>query len=208
MKKYNTEQEEFWAGKFGDDYSERNINAKILAGNIMMFSKIISSTSDVTSVIEFGANMGLNLIAIRAILPHVEVSAVELNRKALKHLEKIEGIKTYHQSLLDFAQDYTRDFVLVKTVLIHINPDLLNSAYELLYNTSKKYICIAQYYNPTPVSIDYRGHKNKLFKRDFAGEMLDKFADLRLVTYGFTYHRDNYNEFDDTNWFLLEKKDK
>ena len=36
----------------------------------------------------------------------------------------------------------------------------------------------------------YRGHTARLFKRDFAGEMLDRFSDLRLVDYGFRYHRD------------------
>jgi hypothetical protein len=44
-----------------------------------------------------------------------------------------------------------------------------------------------------------------MFKRDFAGEMLDKFQDLRLLDYGFVYHRDTQFPQDDVNWFLLEK---
>jgi spore coat polysaccharide biosynthesis protein SpsF len=58
------------------------------------------------------------------------------------------------------------------------------------------------------MTVTYRGNKNKLFKRDFAGEMLDKFKDLKLIDYGFAYYRDqNYdNQYDDINWFLLEKK--
>jgi spore coat polysaccharide biosynthesis protein SpsF len=90
-------------------------------------------------------------------------------------------------------------------VLIHINPDRLQDVYDLLYKTSRRYICLAEYYNPTPVKVDYRGHKNKLFKRDFAGEMLDRFKDLELLDYGFVYHRDNNFPQDDLNWFLLRK---
>jgi len=43
------------------------------------------------------------------------------------------------------------------------------------------------------------------FKRDFAGEMLDRYRDLKLVDYGFAYHRDPAFSHDDITWFLLEK---
>jgi len=205
MTKYITEQEAMWAGDFGDAYVDRNVNSKIVAANIMLFSKIISYTNNVRSVIEFGANIGLNLIAIRAILPHVELSAIEVNKKAYEELIKIEGVKAYNQSILDFKPADKSDFVMVKGVLIHVNPLMLGNVYDLMYDMSRKYILIAEYYNPSPVSVDYRGHKNMLFKRDFAGEMLDRFDNLKLVHYGFTYHRDNNCEFDDVNWFLLEK---
>ena len=206
MSAFKTEQEKFWAGEFGNVYTGRNDNMEIIAGNVNLFSKILSNTRNVNTVMEFGTNIGLNLIAIRTILPHVELSGIEINKKAVDELLKRLDAKIYHQSILKFIPDYERDFVLIKEVLIHINPDMLSSVYDLLYRTSKKYICIAEYYNPTPVTINYRGHENKLFKRDFAGEMLDKFKDLQLVDYGFTYHRDNYNEYDDLNWFLLEKQ--
>ena len=92
--------------------------------------------------------------------------------------------------------------------MIHINPDELKKVYDLLYKTSKKYICIVEYYNPKPVALDYRGHKDRLFKRDFAGEMLSEYKDLKLVDYGFSYHLDNNFPQDDLNWFLLEKSEK
>jgi len=44
-----------------------------------------------------------------------------------------------------------------------------------------------------------------LFKRDFAGEMLERFADLKLLDYGFVYRRDPNFPQDDITWFLLEK---
>jgi hypothetical protein len=67
----------------------------------------------------------------------------------------------------------------------------LPQVYKLLYEASSRYICIAEYYNPTPVEISYRGHEGKLFKCDFAGELLDQFSDLKLLDYGFVYHRDS-----------------
>jgi spore coat polysaccharide biosynthesis protein SpsF len=45
-----------------------------------------------------------------------------------------------------------------------------------------------------------------LFKRDFAGEMMDRYPDLKLLDYGFVYHRDPAFPDDDITWFLMEKK--
>lgn len=205
MKKIKTEQESFWAGEFGNNYISRNEGLKIIAANTALFSKVLESTTGVNSVIEFGANIGLNLLAIRTLLPTAKLSAIEINKQAGNKLREIGGIKVYTQSILDFFPSRKYDFVLTKGVLIHINPESLQQIYDLLYQSSGRYICIAEYYNPKPVAIDYRGHKDKLFKRDFAGEMLDKFVNLRLVDYGFVYRRDNNFSQDDINWFLLEK---
>ncbi|MBV7550115.1 hypothetical protein KW849_27925 [Pseudomonas sp. PDM26] len=57
-----------------------------------------------------------------------------------------------------------------------------------------------------PVEAPYRGNSGKLFKRDFAGEMLDRYDDLHLVDYGFDYHRDRQFPVDDITWFVLEKR--
>ncbi|OMP65789.1 pseudaminic acid biosynthesis-associated methylase [Domibacillus epiphyticus] len=203
MTQYKTEQEKFWAEEFGNEYIKRNKN---FSTNIPLFSRILNRTNQVKSILEFGSNIGLNLKAIRAILPEAKLSAIEINPVAAKHLEQIGNLEIYNQSILDFEVDYKRDFVLIKGVLIHINPDFLNDVYELLYNASDKYICISEYYNPTPVELHYRGHEGKLFKRDFAGEMLDKYPNLDLVDYGFVYHKDKNFPQDDTTWFLLEKK--
>jgi pseudaminic acid biosynthesis-associated methylase len=96
------------------------------------------------------------------------------------------------------------NLAFTKGVLIHINPEELEKVYENLYNLSNRYILVCEYYNPSPVVVPYRGNENRLFKRDFAGELIDKF-NLRLIDYGFIYHRDNYFPQDDLTWFLLEK---
>lgn len=204
---FKTEQEEFWAGDFGNEYIERVNEDNIrIANNISFFSKVLKQTRNVKSIIEFGSNIGINLKALNYLIPDADLSAIEINTKAVEELRKWQKVKKiYEMSILDFTPDFQRDFVFIKGVLIHINPEMLHKIYKLLYQTTKKYICIAEYYNPTPVSISYRGNENKLFKRDFAGEILDEYKDLELVDYGFQYRRDPNFPQDDITWFLLGK---
>lgn len=86
-----------------------------------------------------------------------------------------------------------------------LNPSVLAQAYAVIYNSASRYIFVYEPYNPTPMTTpDYRGFKNKLFKRDFAGELMDNYPDLTLRDYGFLYRRDIF-QYADMNWFLLEK---
>jgi pseudaminic acid biosynthesis-associated methylase len=202
---FKTEQENFWAGEFGDEYLKRNRGEKPIAANIALFSKVLQRTNGIESIIEFGANIGLNLEAIAILRPQINMSAIEINQNAVESLKRFDNLHIHHSSILDFTPERLHDLVLIKGVLIHINPEELSRVYDLLYQSCGRYICIAEYYNPTPVELGYRGHTGKLFKRDFAGEMLDKYPDLTLLDYGFAYHRDNSFPQDDITWFLLEK---
>ncbi len=207
---YKTEQEIFWSGEFGDNYIERNVcNKESLASAIGLFSKVFGKADKIDSVIEFGANIGINLKAIKTVAPNIQAAAIEINHRAAEHLREDaffeNQLKVFETSILEFHPVSVYDMALISGVLIHINPEELCRVYEKLYASSRKYICISEYYNPTPVEIPYRGHEGKLFKRDFAGEFLDKYPDCRIVDYGFQYHRDNYFPGDDSTWFLLEK---
>ncbi len=209
MKNYKTEQEEFWAGNFGNEYIDRNTDDKFIASNIAWFGSILRKTRQVHTIIEFGSNIGLNLLAIKKLLPKYYLSAIEINEKAVTQLRKNipDIINVFNKSILDYVPPKKEkfDLVLIKGVLIHINPERLNDVYVKLYESTKRYILIAEYYNPVPVAIKYRGNENKLFKRDFAGEIMDIYSNLFLLDYGFAYHRDNNFKQDDFTWFLLEK---
>ncbi len=204
-KQFKTEQKAFWAGEFGAEYINRNDDKEIIAANLAMFSDVIGRTRGIASIIEFGANVGMNLQALRQLLPKASLAAVEINPLAADKLKALGYIDVRHQSILEYDPKDKHDLAFIKGVLIHINPDELPTAYDRIYASSKRYICVAEYYNPTPVSLPYRGHAERLFKRDFAGEMLDKFPDLRLIGYGVTYRRDPNFAHDDINWFLMEK---
>lgn len=206
MSNFKTEQESFWNGEFGDEYIDRNNDQGLLISNINFFSQIISKTNNVKSALEFGANIGLNLDVLNILKPNIDLSGIEINEKAYTILSGKKHVNGILGSILEYEPEEKYDFVFTKTVLIHINPNELESVYEKLYNASSRYICIAEYYSQTPVSIDYRGEKERLFKRDFAGELLDKYPKLELIDYGFSYGRDNNFPQDDITWFLLEKK--
>ena len=77
--------------------------------------------------------------------------------------------------------------------------------YEKLITCCGRYLIVAEYYNPSPVAIPYRGHTDRLFKRDFAGEILEKYPEMQLIDYGFSYRRDPSFPQDDITWFLMEK---
>lgn len=206
-----TEQEKFWEGDFGDEYTQRKKSHEgYLASNISLFARALKQTEKIDSVLELGANVGSNLQAINQLLPRAQLEGVEINQNSANQLKKWMkatdiNYACYHGSIFDFDPQKTYDLVLLKTVLIHINPEKLADLYKKIHMLSAKYIIIAEYYNPVPVEVLYRGHKDKLFKRDFCGEMLQAFPDLILVDYGFVYHLDQNFPQDDVNWFLLEK---
>lgn len=208
MTRLKTEQEDFWASNFGDEYIERNQSNQLLASNLQFFATVLRSVGSVQSCLEFGANIGMNLQALSLLFPGSEFSAVEINKNASQELRRrLPKTKVFNGPIQDFeVTPSSHDLVFTKGVLIHINPDALTDVYEKMYEASKRYVLVAEYYNPRPVAIPYRGHDNKLFKRDFAGEMLGRFKDLKLLDYGFAYHRDPTFPQDDISWFLLEKK--
>jgi pseudaminic acid biosynthesis-associated methylase len=203
---FKTEQEAFWAGDFGTDYIKRNQGNALLASNLDFFANALRRTRDIKSCIEFGANIGMNLKALNLLHPGIDVHAIEINAEAAQQLGTIMPLaQVYKTSILDFAPTRQWDLTLIKGVLIHINPDMLSKVYEKLVTSTGRYLMVAEYYNPAPVAIPYRGHSDRLFKRDFAGEIMDRYPQMKLVDYGFAYHRDPSFPQDDITWFLMEK---
>ena len=204
---YKTPQESFWAGQFGDEYIERNKGSQLLASNLNFFTQCLNRAQPIHSCLEFGANIGMNLKAFKLLMPNIRLAGVEINEKAHAQLESITGKDSaYHTSIFDFDIDSKYDLTMTKGVLIHIHPDQLSLVYEKLYHHSRKYVLIAEYYNQVPETISYRGESDRLFKRDFAGDFLEKYPDTHLVDYGFAYRRDPVFPQDDISWFLIEKE--
>ncbi len=56
-------------------------------------------------------------------IPKIQCSAIEINHKAACRLkETIRNIEIFEESILNYKAEKTYDFVLIKGVLIHINP--------------------------------------------------------------------------------------
>ena len=198
--------EGFWREEFGDEYHERQKQNDVgsVISNIALFSKILSKTKGVSRVIEFGCGTGQNMEAINLLGKDMAIIGVEINEEAA--LQVPVGY-IFRQSIFDFQPPKISnvDLAFTKGVGIHIPPEDIDKLYDVLYRSSNRYILMAEYYNPIPVEVEYRGHSGKLWKRDFAGEIMDKYPDLELIDYGFVYHKDQFPQ-DDLTWFLLSKE--
>jgi pseudaminic acid biosynthesis-associated methylase len=203
---FKTEQEAFWAGSFGTDYIGRNSGDALLASNLRFFGRALAAAGPLESCLEFGANVGMNLRALQLLYPGQSQHAVEINADAVARLrDVVPSERIFQGSMLDYEPAGQFDLVLIKGVLIHVDPAVLPAAYERLHRSTGRFLLVCEYYNQTPVAIPYRGHENRLFKRDFGGELLDAYPDLRLVDYGFAYRRDPAFPQDDITWFLMRK---
>jgi len=201
---YKTEQENFWAGEFGLNYIDRNNSEQLLYSKVAMWARMLQTANDINSVRELGCNIGLNLVALKRLQPTLNLSGYEINEEAAKQASDFNVAKITQGSILEDITDSKVDLTFTAGVLIHTNPDYLDNVYRNLVNGSNRYVLVAEYYNPAPTKINYRGHEDRLFKKDFAGDLIDNYG-MKLVDYGFVYKRDNWAPQDDITWFLLEK---
>ncbi|SDX53785.1 pseudaminic acid biosynthesis-associated methylase [Roseicitreum antarcticum] len=206
MTRYTTEQEAFWAGSFGTEYIQRNQGDHLLAANLAFFAKALAVAQGLGSCVEFGANIGMNLRALRLLHPDMALHGIEINADAAAELAQVVGADNVQQgSILELEPPHC-DLALIKGVLIHQNPDMLPQVYDKLVEATRRWLLVAEYYNPSPVAIPYRAHTDRLFKRDFAGEIMERHPSMTLVDYGFAYRRDPKFPQDDITWFLMEKR--
>ena len=79
------EQEKFWKGKFGDKYLKRNViqNRHLVIGKDLLDNKI-----SISSAVELGPNIGLNLDGLKRVYPELKTFGVEINKKAFNILKK------------------------------------------------------------------------------------------------------------------------
>jgi spore coat polysaccharide biosynthesis protein SpsF len=117
-----SEQGDFWSGDFGDEYIHRNTSENLLASNIHFFSKALNHVSSIPkNVLEVGANIGMNIKAIKSIMPHTNFSGIEVNKKACELLletgcnviqgsiEEVEKIFEENESSVGFY--FSRKFI-------------------------------------------------------------------------------------------------
>jgi pseudaminic acid biosynthesis-associated methylase len=205
-----TQQVEFWRGNFGNAYTDRNnLEPHLLRMRTAMWAKILSPTmaAPPQTILEIGANIGVNLRVIRA-LSGARLMAVEPNDKARGILIQDQvvaepDLRAGIASAIDFP-DGTADLVFTSGVFIHIHPDDLLGSMKEIHRVSSRYIACVEYFSDTPTEVLYRGHSDKLFKRDFGGEWLDHFPDLVPVAYGFEWKR--VTGLDNLTWWLFEKR--
>lgn len=207
MADTKTMQEDFWKGDFGTKYSERNkISPEILSKSLSVWTEILRVLPQrPKNILELGSNIGINLHALKTLLPDAALTAVEINPDASAELRNANIAKVVERSILNFDCEKKYDLVLCMGVLIHMNPDVLEDVYRIIDKCSCCSVVMATYYNPVRREVNYRGYNNVLFQGDFAGEFMDLFPHYRLMGYAFRYHRDPIFPGDDGTWFALAK---
>jgi len=205
----NSSQIDQWRGDFGDSYTKRNhATQEAVEQRRLAFRQIFDHIEDgpVTSILEAGANIGINLRALREITSAV-LHAVEPNPTARNVLIEDsvllpDNIYDADLSALPF-DDNSIDLVFTSGVLIHVPEIALEKAYQEIYRVSRRFILSLEYFSPLPVSIPYQDRDDLLFKRDFGGMWFDMYPDLKCVGNGFFWKRTT--GLDDLNWWLFAK---
>jgi len=210
MTQDQTEQVKFWRGDFGDTYVDRNATSHDqMKMRISMWVRILAHMAGdmPKSILEVGPNIGLNIRAMK-MLCDAEYFAVEPNAKARKTL--IEDGLLPEANLQDaFAGNFAMppapvDLAFTSGVMIHIHHDDLLPACTNIYNATKKYIVCNEYFSDRPEILQYRGHGDKLFKRDYGSFWLENFPDLKCLGYGFEWKP--LTGMDNATWWVFEKR--
>ncbi|MGD8332146.1 MAG: methyltransferase domain-containing protein [Desulfobacterales bacterium] len=208
--KNEAHQLNFWLGKNGNSYIERNkFEEWMLKPGAEAFERILGSIN-FQSVLEVGSNIGRNLIYLTHLYGDtLELYAVEPNKTAFDGLTSEPRLKTLRRawnckaSNLPIA-DASIDLVFTSGVLIHITPDELQRATDEIVRVSKKYVLCIEYFSHKPESVAYRGKTDLLFKRDFGTFYLDTYPELNCCGYGFLWQRE-FLVFDNLTWWLFKK---
>ena len=223
----STEQEEFWRGEFGDRYTARCTGIDLIRNNTILLWNAFHNTGlmsnvvyaltpgmgktkmGIPTVVEFGANRGLNIMALHDMgWPYDKITAVEINYSACEQLRKLEGLNVFERTMFEDRDVGEHEIVISSGLLIHIAPGELEDAYDVLHSACKSggYIFLCEYFASTPTEVSYRGHANKLWRRNYGKDMLLRYDDLSLVDYGFVADIDPVAPKDNVNWWLLGKK--
>ncbi len=209
-----TGQMQKWMGEFGKEYTERNILS--LEGMEALYKRNYGVTRTELNerflegmdrsirILEVGSNIGNQLLCLQEMgfsnLYGIELQsyAVELSKSRTRRINIIEGLA----SDIPYKDGYF-DLVFTSGVLIHISPSDIALVMREIHRCTKRYIWGFEYYADEYTEIEYRGHRNLLWKADFAKLYLDQFRDLELVREERLKYLDNDNV--DT-MFLLRKK--
>ena len=205
---FNSEQEKFWAKTYAEDYIKKNSQFNQKLGAEAWIKMLQANRGGVNSYLECGCNIGRNIEQLKRVLPNAKPSIIEISEPAFKFVtSRHDFVHAFNGAILDSVfDDGSFDLVFTMGVLIHINPDQLLSHMERMFRYSSKHILIGEYFNRTPISIDYQGEKDKLFKRDFGKLFIENF-DVKLLDYGFLWgYIYDLAGFDDITWWLFEKR--
>ena len=203
----STPQEEFWKNEITENYAQDNSVFDKQLG-LSAWDRVLSKIdkSNIKSYLDCGSNIGRNIAFLKEVLPSASANIVELAKEPYdKCLNDFQINDSFLGPIKDAKFDIKFDLVFTNGVLIHVNPDDLLESMSRMYEMSSRYILIGEYFNRTPIMIEYRGEYDRLFKRDFGKLFVENF-DCNVVDYGFLWgYEFDAAGFDDITYWLFEK---
>lgn len=191
---------QFWAGKFGDEYTQRNRVA--WKARVPFWSKILERTH-ARNVFELGPNAGWNLRAIRtALQPEMALTTgLEINTHAAQEAcdngDAVYAGPSEHMTALFNPAWF--DLTFTAGVLIHMPPEQLQRVMADLVSLSGRWVLAIEYAADEEEGIEYRDHIGRLWRRPF-GRLYERLG-LKLVESG-----DAGPAFDKCQYWLMEKR--
>jgi len=203
-----TSRLDLWRGEFGDRYRERNgADEPMLRALRSQWARILQpiAADPPRSFLEVGANIGLNLRALRA-LTDARLQAIEPNPRSAERLLadgvlNPDDMKIADGSKIPFA-GASVDLVFTSGVMIHIHPDDHAGVCREMRRVARRYIACVEYFADQPREVPYHGFTGALFLRDFGHMWMETCPELKLRGHGFFWR--HAGDADSMNWWLFE----
>lgn len=192
MSAFKTPQAQEWQGNFGKEYSERNrfTPAEYDATYISKYGitrsalnqRFLNDIPRDASILEVGSNLGNQLLMLQQ-MGFTNLHGINVQSDIVRQSqERLPSAKMKEGSALQVPYpDKNFDLVFTSALLIHIAPQDLLTAMGEVHRCTKTWIWGLEYYAPEMTEVPYRGHRNLLWKTDYARMYLEKFPDLELV---------------------------
>lgn len=185
-------QTDVWKGEFGRHYTDRNTfdvdgldflyRKNFGRSRTSINQQFLSSVSKDASFLEVGCNAGNQLLLLQR-MGYSNLSGVELQPYALEMARcRTQNISLAQGSALaiPYGND-SFDVVFTSGVLIHIAPKNLPRAMDEIHRCTRTFVWGMEYYAPETTEVNYRDHRELLWKMNYAKLFLDRFEDLELV---------------------------
>lgn len=212
----NTQQEQLWAGEFGQQYTDRNTRDRQEWDDFYrrtwgltkteMNTRFIGDLPRDARILEVGCNTGMQLRGLQD-MGFTKLYGIELQPYAVeKAKQHTSGINIIQGSGFDLPfRDGFFDVVCTNGVLIHIAPNDLPRMMGEMVRCSRQYIWGYEYYTAELTSIRYRGKEGFLWKADYAALFDQHFPQLRVVKQDLFPYVDPSEQGNVDSMYLLEK---
>ena len=209
-------QGKIWYGKFGTDQMYRNLHKDFESWNnyykerfgktkLELNNLFLKKINRKIRILEIGCNVGYQLNCLNK-MGFKNLYGIELQSLCIKNLKKkfkFINLVLGDGNNIPFKKNFF-DLVFTSNVLIHIHPSNISHFMSEMYRVTSKWIWCFEYYSKKYENVNYRNHKNLLWKTDFSKKFISTFTDLKIQKEILFKSLISNKEID--SMFLLKKK--